>query len=467
MTMRKIWLWVLTLAAVVSIGINALILTGLTDRHFKDYLAENYDAHIRQIQDYVRTAMISNEVSYRQMAIELETHLDDPIIKIKIYRPDGQLLVAVSDDSYLRAPAPHGRMMRDFMNNSTEAVDQYPVTEGDRTIAYLNVTRHSAVENSVVAQLFKGTLIMNSLVSIVIALGFSIVVGTYVSKRMSRDLRETAQMASDLHLGTEPVYKPSNIVEIKQIRDSLDELGVRLRLKEKSRKALLDQLIHQYRTPMTILKTHLEALEDGVITMNKEELDVFNHQLAALSSLMENLGNLIEAERVLEKPVPETFECHAYMKQILLGLQAQFDQKGIALRLNSSDKVKLTTDKHMLSQIVYNLLTNAYKYTETGGQVDVSYAAAGDYLRLTVNDTGRGIGEGAVERIFDAYFRGENATDVAGEGIGLYMVKLLLNQLDGSVTVDSELGKGSRFEVMLPLVLDETNAGENTAAGKE
>ncbi len=454
MTIRKIWLWVLTLVAVVSIGINALILTGLTDRHFKEYLTKDYDAHIKQIQSYAQSALTESGVSYRQMAIELETHLDDPIIRIKLYRTNGALLADVQDENYLTEQIPHGRMMSELFNRSTEAVEQYPVMDGEKTIAYLNVTRHSGVENSIVAQLFKSTLLMNSLFSVAIALGLSIIVGSFLSKRMSKALTDTAQMASDLHLGVAHDHEPSNIVEIKQIRDSLDDLSTRLKLKEKSRKALVDQLIHQTRTPLTILRTHLEAIEDGVIAVESEELGIFQNQIESLTTIIANMGGLIDAEREVDTVTLEEFELHPLLKQIMLGLQAQFDQKGITLTLNSTQKLKLNTDKYKLSQAVYNLLTNAYKYTKAGGQVDVTYTTAEGLLTLSVTDTGRGIAAEELDRIFEAYYRSSAATDTAGEGIGLYMVRENLSLLRGSVQVQSELGKGSRFEVSVPLVLE-------------
>ena len=87
MSIRKLWLIVLTLVAALSIAINALILTSLTDRYFRTYLSETYDEHIDQMITYVVGSLKEETISLRQMAIELESHLDDPIVKIKLYGP--------------------------------------------------------------------------------------------------------------------------------------------------------------------------------------------------------------------------------------------------------------------------------------------------------------------------------------------------------------------------------------------
>ncbi len=78
MTMRKIWLTILTLVAVISVGVNAFILSSLTDNYFVDYLTASYEDHVSQIVEYTKKSLLNNPVSYEQMAIELEAHLDDP-----------------------------------------------------------------------------------------------------------------------------------------------------------------------------------------------------------------------------------------------------------------------------------------------------------------------------------------------------------------------------------------------------
>ena len=89
MTVRKLWLMVLLLVAVISIIINSFILSILTDRYFSDYRAQEYESHITEILDYSKSALLADELSVEQMAVELETHLDDPIIHIKLYDAAG------------------------------------------------------------------------------------------------------------------------------------------------------------------------------------------------------------------------------------------------------------------------------------------------------------------------------------------------------------------------------------------
>ena len=450
MSIRKLWLIVLILVATLSIAINALILTSLTDRYFKTYLSETYDEHIDQMITYVVGSLKEETISLRQMAIELESHLDDPIVKIKLYGPQGVLLVQVEDRDYDRKDM--GRMgMMDFMFRiGEEEVDSFDIIDNGVLLGKLNITKQSSAESSVIAMMFKSRLFINSLISTGFAIVITLLVGAYISKRMSKDLTDTAQLASNIQIGNPLENKPSSIKEINQIQNSLHDLNTRLKIKQKSRKTMVDQLVHQTKTPLTILKSHVEAIEDGVIQISKEELAIFQDQIDHLNNILSNMSTMIDAEKESEILTLETVDIHQLLNQIILGLRSQFDKKGIELKLISTTKVKLMTDPYKLSQVLYNLLTNAYKYTEKG-KVEISVKEDKDTLNISISDTGIGIEPTEISNIFNAYYRGASVTKIPGEGIGLYVVKENLNQLNATIDVQSTLGKGSTFTIKMPL----------------
>lgn len=450
MSIRKLWLIVLILVATLSIAINALILTSLTDRYFKTYLSETYDEHIDQMITYVVGSLKEETISLRQMAIELESHLDDPIVKIKLYGPQGVLLVQVEDRDYDRKDM--GRMgMMDFMFRiGEEEVDSFDIIDNGVLLGKLNITKQSSAESSVIAMMFKSRLFINSLISTGFAIVITLLVGAYISKRMSKDLTDTAQLASNIQIGNPLENKPSSIKEINQIQNSLHDLNTRLKIKQKSRKTMVDQLVHQTKTPLTILKSHVEAIEDGVIQISKEELAIFQDQIDHLNNILSNMSTMIDAEKESEILTLETVDIHQLLNQIILGLRSQFDKKGIELKLISTTKVKLMTDPYKLSQVLYNLLTNAYKYTEKG-KVEISVKEDKDTLSISISDTGIGIEPTEISNIFNAYYRGASVTKIPGEGIGLYVVKENLNQLNATIDVQSTLGKGSTFTIKMPL----------------
>ena len=446
---------VLILISVLSVAINALILTTLTDKYFTDYLKESYDTHIEHILDYTKAVLSDEEISYKQMKIELESHLNDPIIKIKIYRANGDLLVEVDNDYHITGDMMHGKMgspmMGNMMRDSSNEVVQYEITYGGQVIGILNVTLHSVAENSFVARQFKGSLLINSIYAIFISIAISTVIGFFISNKMSGSLRDTAKIASDIQLGEKTGVKSTSIKEINAIRESLEELDSRLRLKQKSRQVLVDELVHQTRTPLTILKSHLEAIEDGLVEMSQEKIKMFQNQIENITLIISNMSSMIDASKETDIISVEGFEINQMLKQIIIGLKAQFAKKNITLELVTNDKLTIHTDKNKLSQSIYNILTNAYKYTNENDHVRVSFIHLNDKVIIMIQDTGIGIGTSELDKIFNAYYRSPKAIRIEGDGIGLYIVKDNIEAIGGNIKVTSKLDVGSTFTIEIPL----------------
>lgn len=453
MTIRKVWLYVIILVVIISVGVNATILTSLTDRYFKDYMTESYKNHISQIVEYTEKALNEKDISYNQMMIELETHLVDPIIRIRVYNPDGELLMDVDDDNYMGDMMMHGKMMREMMNSFQNEVEQYTVKSGNEIVGILNITKYSSAENSFVARMFKSSLLMNSLLAALVAIILSIIIGYFVSKKMSMALKDTADMAQDIQFGSGKRPKETTITEINTIRESLELLNTRLKLKQKSRKALIDELVHQTRTPLTVLKTHLEAIEDGIVEMNDEEIRICQNQISNISSIISNMSGMIDAASDIDELRIESFEINQLIMQITSGLEAQFNKKNINLKVTSNKKIMMKTDKYKLSQAIYNILTNAYKYTDNGGSVEVNYKLNNEMITIIIRDTGIGIDKKDIEKIFNAYYRSNLVKSTTGEGIGLYIVKKNLERINATIIVESKKNIGSNFVIRVPIKL--------------
>lgn len=451
MTIRKQWLGVLILIAIISVVINSLVLISLTNRYFVEYAEKNYEKHFDQIVAYTKINLTEGNYLSEQLAIQLETHLNDPITRIKLYDATGQLLVDVSSETDMRAGMMRNKMMSRMMGAPSEEVDHAKIyDETGILIGQLNITRYSSVENSLATRMFNSALLSNSLISIGLVLILALITGLRVSKKMSRDLINTASFAQKIDLGNEVDMEISKVREIRIIQQSLDTLQTKLKVKQKSRKKLIDELVHQARTPLTILKTHLEGFEDGLINMSSKEIEICENQIDNITSIIENMSYMIDAEKNIESVKIEEFEFNQLIKQIISGLKVQFEKKNINLLLLSSQKIYLETDKYKLSQSIYNILTNAYKFTEPQGKVSISYKKSGDKLFITIEDNGIGISSDDQKRVFDAYYRGHGTSSVSGEGIGLYVVKENLKKIEGIVSVDSEVGKGSQFSIQIP-----------------
>lgn len=455
MTVKRQWMLVLIITAIISVGINSLVLSSLINRYFVNYTAQNYEKHLDQLVELSKKALKDKSYTSQQLAVQLEAHLSDPITRIRLYDKDGRLLANVGSNIGRNNGMMNGRMMNRMMGPISEETDSTDITDSGTLLGKLNITRYSTAGNSLETRMFKLALIGNSLFSIGLVLIFVLLVGIFVSRKMSKDLMQTAAMATNIDLGNPIDNKKSGVNEIRIIQQSLETLQSRLKLKQTSRKRLVDELVHQARTPLTILKTHLEGFEDGVINMTPEEIKTCEAQVENITAIISNMSGMIDAEKDIEIIKLEEFELSQLIKQITGGLRAQFDKKQLALEVLSHEKIQMKTGKYKLSQCIYNLLTNAYKFTGTGGRISIDYGLRNEEVSITIEDSGTGINAEDIDKLFNAYFRGSNSVDIDGEGIGLYVVRENLNKIKGTVTVESEPGKGSSFTMKLPRTIDE------------
>ncbi len=449
MTIRKLWLIILISVSFISIGINVIVLTTLTNRYFVGYLAKDYEKNVNQILDYTKSALLEESLSFKQMSIELSTHFRDPIVEIKLFSPNGEKLVDVNNAPTLKTTGM--KISKKNIHKIHKELKEYKIEDNGRILGILHITTRSSTKNSMMAGIFKSKLLINSFFSMLIAMIISIIIGIFISKKMSYDLIKTAELANDIQIGIDGISTKSSVYEIGRIRESLEELNTRLKIKQKNRKELIDQLMHQTRTPLTILKSHLEAMEDGIVEMNDEKISIWKNQIDNITTIIANMSGMIDANKENDELLIEKFDIHQLISQIISGILPQFMKKNITLTLLSNDKLFINTDQYKLSQIIYNILTNAYKYTKNNGFVDIEYFLSNKNISIKIKDSGIGMEKEEIDKIFNAYYRSPHVTRIHGDGIGLYVVKENLQLIHGDIEVLSEKNKGSIFIINLPI----------------
>ncbi|MDP3386177.1 MAG: HAMP domain-containing sensor histidine kinase [Eubacteriales bacterium] len=454
MTIRKQWLIALVLTAVLSVMVNSFVLSLLINRYFVNYTEEKYEDHFYQILDYAKTVLKDANYSTNQIEIQLASHLNDPIIRIRLYDSDFNLLADVAEphdaiDNMMRNSM-MSRMMSRTLGAFTDETDTHDIIDNSVLLGKITITRYSSIGNSFGTRMFRAALIFYSILSFGLVLVFIVLAGSKVSKVLSTDLADTAEMAMRIDLGTGFERKASRIKEIRIIQTSLEALNTRLRKKQMARKKFVDELIHQTRTPLTILKNHLEAIDDGVVEMTHDEIRTCEVQIENLTAIISNLGSIVDVGKDEITLNVEIFEFNQLIRQIMAGIKVQFDRKSIGLDLLSFNEIYLSTDKYKLSQSIYNILANAYKFTESNGNVTIAYEASKDRFIIEIQDDGIGIANEEKGRIFDAYYSGKTNRNTSGEGLGLFIAKENIEAMGGILELESDLGKGSKFIINIP-----------------
>lgn len=448
MTIRRQWLMVLFLVAILSVAINTLVLATLTNKSFNSYVEGSYNDQVDKIVEYSNQVLSQHSGGHDYTTLEVDSYLVDPIKGIMIYDQDGNLVVNVSSRQNLNRGNNGngmGKMMNRAMDSQFEESDSIDITHEGKVIGSVSITRNSTIENSIASRIFMSNLFANSAKSVAIVLVISFIIGGFVSKKMSKELVLIANKAQGIELGNKSEDVRSKVKEIQVIEHSLDSLKVKLDLKQRSRKKLIDELIHQTRTPLTILKTHIEGYEDGVIDLNNDETAILINEIDNVTSIISNLSAMIDAEKDYESIDVTSVDICGLVKQITSGLRLQFEKKDILLSVNCDSEITAKTDRYKLSQVVYNVITNAYKYTNEGGSVSVDVTKSGYKFLVQITDSGIGIQTEDKDKIFNAYFRSHRNNDSSGDGIGLYVAKENMKQISGRIELDENYDNGSKF----------------------
>ncbi|MFZ7120828.1 MAG: sensor histidine kinase [Eubacteriaceae bacterium] len=444
MTIKRQWVAMMIIIAVMAIVVNSLLYSALIDKYFLSYIGENYNNQIEEIQEYSSFLILNESYTSGQMKMELRKYLDDPIVGITIYDISGNIVASVRENKKM-----HNSMMR--RREVVEQNDDYDLVNENKDVGRVIITRQGTVESSLTSIKFKNALLVNSLLSGVIVLFFAIIVSLFISKKTTRDLIFTANYAKSMDVNEENKLKFSNIKEIKDIQNSLKILSTKLKLKQKSRKQKVDTIIHQARTPLTIIKSHLEGAIDGVVLMDETRLENCKHQVDNLTHIITNLNEVIETDQNQEQIDVETYNLVEELKKIVKGLNVQFEKKGIELIFICKEVIKITTDKYKLNQSIYNILTNAYKFTEVGGRVEVKVNYLNkNKVKISICDNGVGIAEEELDKVFDAYYRSNISQSIAGEGLGLFVARNNIEAIKGTIDVKSSIDKGSCFRIVIP-----------------
>lgn len=208
---------------------------------------------------------------------------------------------------------------------------------------------------------------------------------------------------------------------------------------------------HELRNPiMSVITNSSVALKhaDGMRQSDKEKFETIMHSGTRMQKLVENLLELNRAENSTASPSLAYLE--AVLRDVKCDFQDKADEKNISLSIQSEADLKVAMSENDLRSVVSNILDNAIRYTSDGGNIEITVERVRDQVTLIVKDNGVGIATEDLGKIFDRFWRADKSRqNGSGHGIGLALVKELVETHGGKITVQSELGKGTSFAITL------------------
>lgn len=239
--------------------------------------------------------------------------------------------------------------------------------------------------------------------------------------------------------------------EYERLVTSFNEMAEELGSIETLRDDFVSSISHEYKTPIVSIRGFAKLIKKGNLTAAQQEeyLDIIiaeSDRLAQLSSNVLLLSKLNAAGRPEEG---EDFYLDEQLRRVIVILNQQAENKRIDLEIEL-EACAITANQELLQQAWMNLLHNAIKFTPEGGTVAVRLENRTNQVRVTIRDTGVGMSPDTVKHAFDKFYQGDRSRSGDGNGLGLSLVKRIVELYDGTVTVQSEEGKGSLFTVTLP-----------------
>jgi two-component system sensor histidine kinase BaeS len=292
-------------------------------------------------------------------------------------------------------------------------------------------------------------------VSAGLAVLVAVVVAGLATPVLVRPIRRLTAAVRALQTGARQsrVGEPAGPGELGELGRTFDVMAASLEHQEQIRRTMLADVAHELRTPLAILQAETESLVDGVSDPTPEALASLHQESIRLGRLVEDLQTLASAEAAGLSLERRLVDLAAIAAGAADSVASRFRATGLDLEQTLSPAV-VWADPDRIRQVVANLLINAAKFTPPGGRVDLVVRAAEASAYLEVADTGPGVPPDEQERIFERFFRGAAGRKVSGTGIGLTVVKELVQAHDGEIQLQSSSGEGARFIIRLPLVTD-------------
>ena len=282
----------------------------------------------------------------------------------------------------------------------------------------------------------------------------ALVLGIVLARRATAPARELTRTARALAAGerSERVEfeGPDEFGEMgrafNSMADSIEE-------EDRLRRAFAADVAHELRTPLAILRTQMEGIQDGVVEPSSPALASLLEETLRLSRLVADLELLASADAAGFSLVRQPVELRPLLEGAAQEFAGPYEAEDVALRTDLSN-VRVEVDPTRIRQVATNLLSNALKFTPSGGEVVLALRVEAGRAIIRVSDTGPGIPADEVTHVFDRFFRGRGVR-AGGSGIGLTVARELVRAHGGDIQITSEPAQGTTFTVSLPMASSE------------
>ena len=298
----------------------------------------------------------------------------------------------------------------------------------------------------------KITMVNVVLISIVMAVIDYIRRKLTVERPVKRITEATNKMiAGDFSVRIEPISKFGTDESFNEIIDCINKMSEELSGVETLRTDFIANVSHEMKTPLAVIQNYGTLLESPDLPEEKriEYAKAIKDASRRLSDMMTNILKLNRLENQQIYPNPKSFDLGEQLCECLLQYEGVWEKRNIEIDTDIQEDVYVCADDELFSLVWNNLLSNAFKFTDDGGKVSLSLTADEEYATVRISDTGCGMSSEVGAHIFEKFYQGDTSRATQGNGLGLALVKRVVDITHGEIGVESSVGVGTTFTVRI------------------
>ena len=442
-SIRKRLSIILVCTSILALFLATLLVNIAISKTFDQYLVEIQNKRNTRIVTYLEEVYKKTNKWNENSGIEIlhEAYMSNYCLTLR----DENNKVVWGMDPNEMAENPNVNMH--MKNEGVYTTSTFELKPVDKIVGYIEIGQYAPVLLSNEDVNFKLSINKSIILSVILSILITILISLFISKQFSNPLREVSKISVHLSNGNydERSQGKSSILELEDLRNSINTLGEKLQHQDVLRKRLISDISHEVRTPLNILQNNFEAMIDGIFPVDSERLTYLNEEVIRFGKLIDNLNVLKEIEG---EEISLSMK-QISLKDILLPVVREFEliaeNKNINMTIDCSSvkQFNILGDTDKVKQVIINLLSNAVKFTKELGKINITLKETEDKVILKIEDTGIGINEEDLPYIFERLYRGDKSRhESEGAGIGLTIVKNILTLHKAKIEVKSKEGKG-------------------------
>lgn len=292
----------------------------------------------------------------------------------------------------------------------------------------------------------------------------SLIIGTFfgyfLSERYFRPLKQLSNASKKIADGNFSVnieelkYKDDN-TELNDLIKNFNIMAERLSKIETLRSDFIANVSHEFKTPLATIQGYVTLLEDDKLTPEerKHYLNIIFEATKKLTNLSSNILKITKLENQEVEITKKEYNVSEQIREVIILLQASWEKKNIEFNIDLPDCM-IISDEELLQQVWMNILSNAIKFSNESGIIDVSLVSHSNYISINIQDYGCGMDSETISHVFEKFYQGDKSHSKEGNGLGLSLVKRIIDLCKGEIKIKSEVNEGTTVMINLPVYFD-------------